>query len=93
MGSKTTNDNRNRNKIGLQFKYQHQLISDDTIKKYILHPDFLDKDVEGKNGGRALAMTNGEAKISFLIVSLSQFPQGLKGFKICTSPKGKHCQS
>ena len=75
------------------FTIQHQLISDDTIKKYILHPDFLDKDVEGKNGGRALAMTNGEAKISFLIVSLSQFPQGLKGFKICTSPKGKHCQS
>ena len=74
------------------FTIQHQLISDDTIKKYLLHPDFLDRDVEGKNGGRAHAMTNGEAKITFLIVSLSQFAQGLKGFRICTSPKGKHCQ-
>ena len=81
-----------RIRIRNSFSIQHQLISDDIIKKYLLRPDFLDRDVEGKNGGRAHAMTNGEAKITFLIVSLSQFAQGLKGFRICTSPKGKHCQ-
>ena len=81
-----------RIRIRNSFSIQHQLISDDIIKKYLLRPDFLDRDVEGENGGRAHAMTNGEAKITFLIVSLSQFAQGLKGFRICTSPKGKHCQ-